>query len=226
MDNFMERITHRFEDTDMIMANGQADAAELDNTKEQLVRFENQLQKVDSALSDMRQVNLKNIESAENMQTLSKDTSEKLGRTAEKLDESANRLGRTLDSVKDESLSKIKETSEASIAGINKTLDESLAKIAEIKENSEGAQAIGESINALSEKLDTLYKQQEEFMHTDHVKIYRNVQASVVEELAKQTEELKKAQKKKGAIIPLVVINLIISLGTLAMVVLSYLGIL
>ena len=254
MDNFMEKITHQFDSTDLIRANAQADAAELENTKEQLVLFESHMEKVDGALSDLRQVNLKNIETAEELNNLARQSGErigaeadKLGATSERIDETAQKLGlstvrlgesadklgeatdkleEAFGSVKDESLSKIKETSEISIAGINKTIDESLAKIAEIQDTADATAAIGESVGALSEKLDTLYKQLEEYMHTDHVKIYRNVQASVVEELSKQTEEIKNSTKHKSAATPLMIVNLVVSLLTLAMIILSYLGIL
>ena len=288
MDNFMEKVQHRFDSGDMIRANAQAEAAELSSAKEQLVRFESQMEKVDGALSDLRQVNMKNMETAEELKAIAKESGDKIGQGAETLGTAANRigeeaeklgstserigetaqklglstvrlgesaeslsasteslsastekidvaakelsattekLGSAFDSMKDESLSKIKETSEISIAGINKTIDESLAKIAEIQDSSDSVEQIAETIGALSEKLDTVYKQLEEFAHTDHVKIYRNVQASVVEELGKQTEELKASGPKKSFVMPLVIVNLIFTLATLAFLILNWLGI-
>lgn len=197
MDNFMEKISHKFSSTDMIKANGQADAAELDSKREQIIRFESQMDKVDSALSDIREANLKNIEAAENVQSLVKSSSDKIG-----------------------------ETAEASIAGINKTVDESLAKIAEIQNSDDAVVAMKENLETISEKIVTMQKEIEEYMHADHVKIYRNVQAAFTEELDKQVKDLKEANKKKGAMLPLVIVTMICSIGSLAILVLSMLGML
>ena len=56
MDNFMERISHRYDATDMIKANSEAEAAQADAQKEQLMLFEAQMNKVDLALSNIREV--------------------------------------------------------------------------------------------------------------------------------------------------------------------------
>ncbi len=200
MDNFMDTITHRFDATDMIKANFQADAAELDTKKEQIQMFENQMQKVDFALSDIREVSMKNIEAAQDVKDLAKASTEGINKTVD-----------------------------VSIARLDKTVDESLAKIAEIKEASDSVEAIAavkEELDALSEKISTMYKEVEEFAHSDHVKIYRNVQASFNEELEKRVEELKKAQKDKGALMPLAVITMIVSALTLVLTLLRMFGLL
>lgn len=200
MDNFMETIAPKFSATDMIRANAQADAALLDDKKEQIMRFEAQMTKVDSALTDIREVNMKNLETAQNVQDLAK----------------------------------------ASTDGINKTVDESLAKIARIQESTDVVDAIKtldekmdsvktldeklDEIKALEEKMEALHKELEEFAHTDHVKIYRNVQASVIEELEKQTKELKEAQKKKGALVPLVIASIVFSAASFALLLLMMFG--
>lgn len=180
MDNFMEKITHKFSATDLIRANSQAEAVEMDYKKEQLMLFEAQMDKVDTALTDIREVNLKNIESAQSVQNLAK----------------------------------------ASTDGINKTVDESLAKIAEIKEATEVVEAVKE----LSEKIDTIRKEMEDFAHTDHVKIYRNVQVSFVDELAARTNEIINATKKKGALLPISIITMLASLASLVLVIMHILN--
>lgn len=210
MDNFMDRITHKFSATEMIKANSQADAAELDTAKEQIALFENQMNKVDTALSDMRQVNLKNIEAAQELQTMTKDSTAK--------------ITQCVGNMENESVSRIKQTSDVSIAGINKTVEESLAKIGQIKESADSIAAIKECVDTISAKLDSLRKDMEDYNHTDHVKIYRNVQAAFVDELGKSSEEIKAATKKKGAIIPLLTITMLASLAALALTILQMLG--
>lgn len=211
MDNFMESITHKFSATDMIRANAQAEALDLDSKKEQIQRFEAQMTKVDNALSDMREVNLKNIEAAQDVQNMAQASSEKI-------DAAVNRMEM-------QTVSKIKETSDISIAGITKTVDESLAKIEKIKESTDIGETLNDSIASVAEKLENIKKELEEYAHADHVKIYRNVQAAVTEELGKQTEELQSSMKKKGALLPLIIVTLAFSVLNLATMVCLILGI-
>lgn len=184
MDNFMDEIVQKFTPQDMIRANAAAEAAEIDSLEKQLTLFKDQMAKYDDCLQEMRQLNLKNIESAQDVQQMADKAGEKLGQAAE-------------------------EVQAASVSSINKTLDESLAKIAEIKETANNT----EEINAIIKNL-------EEFLHTDNVKVYRNVQASMVEELDKRTEDIKesykKASRKIGAIFTFSLITMILSIFTAA----------
>ena len=122
MDNFMDKITQKLNSQDMIRANAAADAAELENLENQVTVFKEQIEKYDDCLQEMRQLNLRNIESAKEVKELTRQAGESLEKTAGEV-ESA-------------SVSRIKQTSDLSIAGINQTVAESLAKIAEIQDNS------------------------------------------------------------------------------------------
>ena len=161
-------------------------------------------------------MNLKNIETAQDVQQLA--------------DKMGQHLGKTAGEVEAASVSKIKETSDLSMAGIQKAIDESLAKIAEIKEHADNTQQIAEMVNELQDKTENVIKNLEDFLHTDNVKVYRNVQASMVEELDRRTgelkEELQKTQKKSGILFPLVLITMILSALNLIVAVLGLLGIL
>ena len=205
MDNFMEKIAQKLNSQDMIRANSAADAAELDNVKNQITLFKEQMEKYDDCLQEMRKLNLRNIESAKSMQEFTEQAGEKLGKTAQEL-ESA-------------SVSKIQQTSDISIAGIQQTSDasiagikESLAKITRIREQSEELEKISSAMSQLQEKIEQSFKSLEDFSHTDNVKVYRNVQASVIEELEKQTQELKDEQKKTAKNNKLVLIFGILSM--------------
>ena len=122
MDNFMDRIAQKFSSQEMIRANSAADAAELENLEKQLTLFKEQMEKYDDCLQEMRKLNMANSESAQGVQQLA--------------DKAGEKLGQTVTEVETESVSRIRQTSDLSIEGINKTVSESLAKIAEIKENS------------------------------------------------------------------------------------------
>lgn len=206
MDNFMDKISQKLSSQEIIQANAAAEAAELESLEKQLTVFKQQMEKYDDCLQEMRKLNLKNIESAQEVQVLADKANEKLGQTAGE--------------VEAVSVSKIKETSDLSIAGINQTLNESLAKIAEIKESSDHLDKITENMSGLQEKQEELFKNLEDFLHTDNVKVYRNVQAAMQEELEKQTIELKETYEKAAGgnkvLLPFMIITMIISIANLA----------
>lgn len=214
MDNFMDKISQKLNSQEIIRANAAADAAALENLEKQLTLFKDQMGKYDDCLQEMRKLNLKNIESAQGVQELADKANEK--------------LGQTVGEVEAASVSRIKETSDLSIAGINQTLNESLAKIAEIKENSDNLEQITENMSGLQSRLEELFKSMEDFLHTDNVKVYRNVQAAMIEELEKQTSELKDEQEKsaKGnkVLLPFMVATMMISIANLAITIARILG--
>ncbi len=188
MDNFMDKIAQKLTSQDMIRANSAADAAELQSLEAQMELFKEQMGKYDECLQEMRKLNLKNIESAEDVQQL------------------ANQAN----------------------AHLNKTVEESLAKIAEIKENADNVDAITETMTGMQDKLEESFKSMEDFLHTDNVKVYRNVQASMIEELEKQTAEIKEAQSKVGksykVLLPFVIITMIVSLANLGIAIARIFG--
>lgn len=225
MDNFMDKIAQKLNSQDMIRANAAADAAELQNLETQMALFKEQMEKYDDCLQEMRKLNLKNIESAQGVQQLADIANEKLGKTAEEVEAvSVSKIQQTSDL----SIAGIKQTSDVSIAGIHQTVEESLAKIAEIKENADNLEEITETMTGLSHKLEESFKSMEDFLHTDNVKVYRNVQAAMIEELEKQTEEIKQAQEKAAKtnkmLLPFVIITMVIALADLAVAVARILG--
>ena len=209
MDNFMDKITQKLNSQDMIRANAAADAAELENLENQVTVFKEQIEKYDDCLQEMRKLNLKNIESAQGVQSLAEKAGEK--------------LDQTVGEVEAASVSRIKETSDISIAGINQTLSESLASIAEIKESSDNLEQITEKMSGLQEKQQELFRNLEDFLHTDNVKVYRNVQAAMIEELEKQTAELKEGQEKATSsskvLLPFMIVTMIVSVANLVIMI-------
>ncbi len=218
MDNFMDKVTQKLNSQEIIKANAAADAAALENLEKQLTLFKEQMEKYDACLQEMRKLNLKNIESAQGVHELAKKANDTLDHAAGE--------------VEAVSVSKIKETSDISIAGINQLLNESLAKISDIKENSEALEKasadMNESMNGLQEKLEGRFTNMEDYMHTDNVKVYRNVQAAMIEELKKQTTELKEEQEKTAkngkVMLPFMIITMAVAIVNLAVTIASMLG--
>ncbi len=214
MDNFMDRVSQKLNPQEIIRANAEADAAALENLENQLVLFKEQMQKYDSCLQEMRKLTLKNVEGAQGIQELALAVNEKLGRTAGEIE--------TV------SVSRIKETSDASIAGINQTISESLAKIAEIRNDPEAFEKITSDLSGVQTKLEELFRNLEDYLHTDNVKVYRNVQAAMIEELDKQTQDLKKEQEKMSknnkVLFPFVLITMIVTIANIAITIARILG--
>lgn len=72
----------------------------------------------------------------------------------------------------------------------------------------------------LKKQVEEASKQSEDFFHKESVKVYRNVQAAMTEELNKQTEALtalqKESSKKQKAVLPLTIIILLLLLADIA----------
>lgn len=222
MDNFIDKITQKLNSQDMIRANTAADAAELESMENQVAVLKQQMEKYDDCLKEMRQLNLKNIESAQGVQSLAEQAGERLEKAVGEVESaSVSRIKQTSDM----SIAGIQQTSDASIAGIQKTVEESLAKIAEIKDNSDkdNLEKVADTVSELLDKQEEAFKKLEDFLHTDNVKVYRNVQASMIEELEKQTSEIKDSEEKSAQsgkiLLPFVIITMVLSLVSLGIAV-------
>jgi len=112
---------------------------------------------------------------------------------------------------------------------INRLVEESVAKIEQIQADTQGYDKLQESVTefegSLGEKLTAL----DENIHKECVKVYRNVQAVVVEENAKQTDAfgatLKPLKRKLNGILSVSIVALVAAVGSIAFQVLVYLNI-
>lgn len=80
MDNFMNRLSQRFNAQEIINANTQAEAQELD-------RLRTQRKEYDECMQEMRRLNLKNVESAEKIRSLAEKVNTLAGRALAEMDE-------------------------------------------------------------------------------------------------------------------------------------------
>ncbi len=156
MDSFIDKITQKFSGGDVIRANSEADAKELEAARAQMAEY-------DKLLSEMRRLNLKCVETNE-------ITNQLVASGVERLEE-------------------------YKVQGAGKDYSE--------------------DINTIKESL----KEQEDFIHKENVRVYRNVQAAVVEELKLQTEALsfqnKGLEKKVKGIKTVSVVSLIFNAVTM-----------
>lgn len=161
MDNFMDKLAQKFNAQEVIKANSQAEAAEMKKLQFQVAEYEKILQ-------EMRKLNYKNSEISEKIDGLFGEKANKI----QGLQEEETKLLAVLRNLTDEQI---------------RMREEELArKEAERADENKLAQEQKKQQTSLEER----FKQSEDFVHKENVKVYRNVQAVVVDELKRQTESL------------------------------------
>ncbi len=73
---------------------------------------------------------------------------------------------------------------------INRLVSESIVKISEMQADTEGIEQVQDALDELEQAVVAKLDNVNENIHKECVKVYRNVQASVVEENGKQTESI------------------------------------
>ncbi len=162
MDNFMDKLAQKFNAQEMIKANSQAEAAEMKKLQLQVAEYEKILQ-------EMRKLNYKNAELTEKIDGLVGENAGKL----QGLQEDEQKLLNLLRDLTEEQTRNREE--------------EFSRKEEEKQEAVAGAQIQSKEIVSRTQEL---FARSEDFVHKENVKVYRNVQAVIVEELKKQTDTL------------------------------------
>ena len=198
MDTFIDKLAQKRNAQEMILANMTAEAAKMEE-------MQNQMKAYDDLMQEIRQVNLKTAENLSDVQNTLKEYMTKLealqqdnSRDEETKQVLAQIKGLLEDNSKDE------ETKQA------------LVQIRELLEDNSKDEETKQALAQLREVLDEKFRQADDFLHKENVKVYRNVQAAVVEELNKQTEELKKSQKENRGSKAVLPISILILLAVLA----------
>ena len=162
MDSFFEKITGKFSSGDVIKANSEAEAKELEKAREKTADLE-------KAVSDMRRLSLKAVETHE-------ATTQLVASAIEKIEEIRSAGGYT-------------DSGELS--------------------------QISAELKDLKETVEASFKNSSEEAHMENVRVYRNVQASVIEELKQQSEAIAiqhlHIEKKIRGIKPCAIIALVFS---------------
>lgn len=220
MDTFMDKLAQKLTAQEMIKANTAADAEEMSKLK-------NQVKEYQEILDQMQQLVADSVAKIENARV---DGSE-INRLVE---ESIAKINQVQIATQDsgetqEALSQLKQSVEMKLNGISEDwneLEQTInAKLNHTNESiSQLENAIGDKLNsAVGTKLDGAT----DSIHKECVKVYRNVQAVVVEENNKQTESIVAAVKelkgKLGAIVGISIAALVAAVGGIVFQVLVYL---
>lgn len=110
------------------------------------------------------------------------------------------------------------------VAEIRKALETCIEKLDALQADSSQTEQEQEALAEIKNLLEEKFRQSEDFMHKENVKVYRNVQAALVEELKKQTEELKSSQPSGNGHKALIPISVLILIGVAANIVLQVLS--
>ena len=183
MDNFIDKLAQKFNAQEMIKANSQAEAAEMKKLQLQISEYEKILQ-------EMRKLNYRNSELSEKIDGLVGDNAGKL----KEMQEDEQKLLSVLKNIADE-YTKLQ----------NEAYEKEEERQAAINEENEKARLD-------KEMLEELFNHSDEFTHRENVKVYRNVQAVVIDELKKQTELLTIENTKLKSRINVLTILSVISL--------------
>lgn len=199
MDTFIDKIAQKRNAQEMIRANMTAEAAKME-------QMENQMKEYDAIMQEIRQVNLK--------------TAANVGELQEALQECISRLEamQAQDSLK-ECISKLEAVQ------AQEPLKECISRLEAMQAQEKSETLSSQELAQIREVMEEKFKQSDDFLHRENVKVYRNVQAAVAEELSKQTEELRKSQiENRGsrAVLPIAVLILI---GVIADILIKLFGI-
>lgn len=112
---------------------------------------------------------------------------------------------------------------------VNQLIDESLEKIKEVQKNDQTLEELEVKLAELKDSLEPLFAELTDHVHKENVKVYRNVQAVVVEETAKVSENmagvLKSLSGKLSAVLGISIVALLAAAAGLTFQILTYLNI-
>ncbi len=193
-------MAQKFTAGEVIKANSAAEERELKRLREQVAEYERCLQ-------EMRRIQMTNTQTAQNLHDLMVESTDSIRRFAK---ESADTFRELTTQSKDE-LEKLAAQSTAKIADIRLetevqnaeakksvetaayTMEQMEAKVVRMQET---VAEVTEVLNSNQKEIEEWFKQADDFLHKENVKVYRNVQAVVVEEVGNKAEDIIKAQIK------------------------------
>ncbi|MBD5466320.1 MAG: hypothetical protein HDR22_11025 [Lachnospiraceae bacterium] len=228
MDNFMDKLTERFSAGELIKANGAAEERELKRAREQAEENEKLLQEI-------RRLNLKNVEISEQAGQLLQCGIEQFEEYGRMADETKNSYAEYVSEVR-EALARIEAGMElvsvkmAEMKNVDGKTDDTKEKLKELREDigavKEAVGAIAEQVSLESspEALLEAIKALEEHVHKENVKVYRNVQAVVMDQSTQRAREigdrldvLERNSKKNSTLMPLVMITFLAAVASLVL---------
>ena len=169
----MDKLAQKFSAQEMINANSQAEA-------EEMKRLQMQVSEYEKILQEMRKLSYKNTELSERLELVIGENAGKIQRMKE--DE-------------EKLIAVLKDLTEEQTKNRDSELEKKEEERLE-KERADEAKKQSD-ISVITNLLENKFQRSDDFVHKENVKVYRNVQAVVVDELKRYTES---AQEEKNAI--------------------------
>ena len=178
MDNFIDRLAQKFTAGEVIRANAAAEERELRRLREQVAEYERCLQ-------EMRKVQMTNTQTARNLHDLMVESTEGIRKLTQ---EGAAKIA-------DIQLETEAQKAEAkkSVETAAYTMEKMEEKVVKMQET---VAELTESLEKNQKEIADWFKQADDFLHKENVKVYRNVQAVVVDEVAAKAENIIKSQEE------------------------------
>lgn len=169
----MDKLAQKINAQEMIKANSQAEA-------EEMQRLQLQVSEYEKILQEMRKLNYRNTELSEKLDLMIGDNAGKI----QNMKEEEQRLIAALRDLTDEQ-TRNRE------AELERRAEERLER-----DRAEEARKQTD-ISAITDLLENKFQKSDDFVHKENVKVYRNVQAVVVEEIKRSVEH---AQNEQSAL--------------------------
>ena len=211
MDNFIDKLAQKFIAGEVIRANTAAEERELKKLREQVAEYE-------KCLQEMRKIQMTNTQTAQQLHDLMVESSEGIQKLAKESLEKITNVQLESESQKAES-NKVVENAAA-------TVEQMETKVVEMQETVANLIA---SLDKNQKEISDWFKQADDFLHKENVKVYRNVQAVIVEEVGNKADAITKAQeevvKKFGKpILIFTILGFVAAAGSLVVQILSVMG--
>lgn len=220
MDMFMDKLAQKLTAQEIIRANTAADTEELNRLRNQIAEYNDCLTKLQKLIDD-------GIEKFQAVQTGNAESDvegsiEKIGLS---LQQNMSELTKHLEEL-DKKLAAANDPVLEAMTGLEKSLQEKLQQFDSKLEERLDSKAEEQADSQLTEKLNVM----DENVHKECVKVYRNVQAVILEESGKQREAVSSSSsgigKKVGTVLKVSVFALIFAILGIALQVLGMLNIL
>lgn len=204
MDNFIDKLAQKFIAGEVIKANSVAEERELKRLREQVADYERCLQ-------EMRKLQITNTQSARHLHDLMTEGNESFRKLTQ---ESLEKL---------EQLRWEAEQKEAEAEDILEQTRKTMEEITEVTKQ------LAVSVEENQREVEKWFHQADDYLHKENVKVYRNVQAVVVEEVGKKAEAVIRAQEEQGKkyskpVLILLILTLLASLGNIVLTLLIKFG--
>ena len=212
MDNFIDRLAQKFIAGEVIRANSAAEEREMKKLREQVAEYERCLQ-------EMRKIQLTNTQSAQNLHDMMVENAAGIRKlTQESLGKLAN----------------VQLEADAQNADAKKAVDAAATAMAKMEEQvlkmQETVTSLSEDLNKNQAEMKECFEKADDFLHKENVKVYRNVQAVVVEEVGNKAQEIIKASEEAASkaskpVLVFAVLGFIVAAASLVFQIFEYMGI-